>query len=63
MDLRMVDTSDFIVAYVPTNVYSVGTPHEIILCRSERKPVLFVSPASKVSSARPLAGPSGKKGR
>ncbi|MGB8135775.1 MAG: hypothetical protein WCF15_03210, partial [Pseudolabrys sp.] len=44
MDLRMVDTSDFIVAYVPTNVYSVGTPHEIILCRSERKPVLFVSP-------------------
>ena len=44
VDLRMVDTSDFIVAYVPTNVYSVGTPHEIILCRSERKPVLFVSP-------------------
>lgn len=44
MDLRMVDTSDFVVAYVPTNVYSVGTPHEIILCRLERKPVLFVSP-------------------
>jgi len=47
MDLRMVDTSDFIVAYVPTNVYSVGTPHEIILCRMERKPVLFVSPPIK----------------
>jgi hypothetical protein len=44
LDLRMVDTSDFVVAYVPTNVYSVGTPHEIILCRLERKPVLFVSP-------------------
>jgi hypothetical protein len=44
MDLRMVDTSDFVVAYVPTNVYSVGTPHEIILCRLQRKPVLFVSP-------------------
>jgi hypothetical protein len=44
MDLRMVDTSDFVVAYVPTNVYSVGTPHEIILCRQQRKPVLFVSP-------------------
>src|SRR5262245_31789630 len=28
IDLRMVDTSDFIVAYCPTNVYSVGTPHE-----------------------------------
>jgi hypothetical protein len=44
IDLRMVDTSDFIVSYCPTNVYSVGTPHEIILCRQQRKPVLFVSP-------------------
>jgi hypothetical protein len=40
----MVDKSDFVVAYVPTNVYSVGTPHEIILCLDQRKPVLFVSP-------------------
>lgn len=44
IDLRMVDTSDFIISYCPTNIYSVGTPHEIILCRNERKPVLFVSP-------------------
>jgi hypothetical protein len=44
LDLRMVDTSDFIVCYCPTNVYSVGTPHEIILARQQRKPVLFVSP-------------------
>jgi hypothetical protein len=44
MDLRMVDTSDFIVSYCPTNIYSVGTPHEIILARQQRKPVLFVSP-------------------
>jgi len=43
-DLRMVDTSDFVIAYCPTNIYSVGTPHEIILCRQQRKPVLFVSP-------------------
>src|SRR5262249_24362508 len=43
-DLRMVDTSDFVVAYCPTNIYSVGTPHEIILARQQRKPVLFVSP-------------------
>ena len=50
MDLRMVDTSDFIIAYVPTNVYSVGTPHEIILCRMERKPVLFVSPPIKFTA-------------
>ena len=44
IDLRMVDTSDFVIAYCPTNVYSVGTPHEIALCRQQRKPVLFVSP-------------------
>lgn len=44
VDLRMVDTSDFIVCYCPTNIYSVGTPHEIILSRQQRKPVLFVSP-------------------
>jgi len=44
IDLRMVDASDFIISYCPTNIYSVGTPHEIILCRQEHKPVLFVSP-------------------
>ncbi len=44
IDLRMVDTSDFVVCYCPTNVYSVGTPHEIVVARQQRKPVLFVSP-------------------
>jgi hypothetical protein len=44
VDLRMVDTSDFTIAYCPTNVYSVGTVHEIVMCRQQRKPVLFVSP-------------------
>jgi hypothetical protein len=45
IDLRMVDTSDFTISYCPTNIYSVGTPHEIILARMQYKPVLFVSPA------------------
>ena len=45
IDLRMVDTADFLVAYCPTNVYSVGTVHEIALARLERKPVLFISPS------------------
>jgi hypothetical protein len=40
----MVDVCDFVIAYVPTNIYSVGTPHEIILARQQHKPVLFVSP-------------------
>lgn len=44
IDLRMVDTSDFAISYCPTNIYSVGTPHEIIIARLQLKPVLFVSP-------------------
>ena len=44
IDLRMVDTSDFTIAYCPTNIYSVGTAHEIVLSRQQWKPVLFVSP-------------------
>lgn len=44
IDLRMVDKSDFLIAYCPTNVYSVGTVHEIVSARLQRKPVLFVSP-------------------
>lgn len=44
IDLRMVDLSDIVIAYCPTNVYSVGTPHEIVIARQQHKPVLFVSP-------------------
>ena len=44
IDLRMTDLSDFVVAFVPTNIYSVGTVHEIIVARLQFKPVLLVSP-------------------
>ncbi len=44
IDLRMVDISDFVIAYCPTNIYSVGTPHEIVVATTQHKPVLFVSP-------------------
>jgi len=44
IDLRMVDSSDFTISYCPTNIYSVGTPHEIITATLQHKPVLFVSP-------------------
>lgn len=47
IDLRMVDTSDLVICYCPTNIYSVGTPHEIVVAREEHKPVLFVSPYVK----------------
>jgi len=45
IDLRMVDISDFVIACCPTNIYSVGTVHEIVVARSQHKPVLFISPA------------------
>jgi hypothetical protein len=54
IDLRMVDTSDFTIAYVPTNIYSVGTPHEIILATLQHKPVLFVSPPVSFPSLHQL---------
>jgi len=54
IDLRMVDTSDFVIAYCPTNIYSVGTPHEIVICRQQRKPVLIVSPSIRFTSLSKL---------
>ena len=44
VDLRMVDTADFLIAYCPTTTYSVGTVHEIAMARLQRKPVLLVTP-------------------
>jgi hypothetical protein len=44
IDLRMTDISDFLIAFAPTNIYSVGTVHEIITARNQLKPVLLISP-------------------
>ncbi|MCY3410102.1 MAG: hypothetical protein INQ03_00565 [Candidatus Heimdallarchaeota archaeon] len=44
IDLRMTDISDFMIAFTPTNIYSVGTVHEIIVAKGQKKPVLLVSP-------------------
>ena len=46
---------NFVIAYCPTNIYSVGTVHEIALSRLERKPVLFVSPPIEFPSYDALA--------
>jgi hypothetical protein len=54
IDLRMTDTSDFLIAYVPTNIYSVGTVHEIVMARLQQKPVLFVSPSVTFPSNKAL---------
>ena len=54
IDLRMVDISDFVIAYCPTNIYSVGTVHEIVTARNQHKPVLFVSPPVTFPTLRKL---------
>jgi hypothetical protein len=54
IDLRMVDVCDFLIAYCPTNIYSVGTVHEIVVARQERKPVLFVSPPATFPTLKEL---------
>jgi len=54
IDLRMVDTSDFLISYCPTNIYSVGTVHEIVMARLQCKPVLFVSPPVVLPSLEEL---------
>src|SRR5438552_8692237 len=57
IDLRMVDTSDFTISYCPTNIYSVGTPHEIIMATLQHKPVLFVSPPIVLPALRQFRQP------
>jgi len=47
IDLRMVDLADFIMTFVPTNIYSVGTVHEIVIARLQLKPVMMISPPIK----------------
>jgi hypothetical protein len=56
IDCRMTDVSDFLISFVPTNIYSVGTVHEIVLARSQFKPVLFVSPPVKYEFFPELEG-------
>ncbi len=62
IDLRMVDTSDFLIAYCPSNIYSVGTVHEIVMARLQCKPVLFVSPPISFPSLDGLKQHMEKKG-
>lgn len=54
IDLRMTDLADFVIAYCPTNTYSVGTVHEIALARQQHKPVLLVTPRLEMAKADEL---------
>jgi hypothetical protein len=54
IDLRMIDASDLMIACCPTNVYSVGTVHEIVLARQQKKPVLLVTPPVELPALQAL---------
>lgn len=41
-DLGMVDRSDFLIAYLPVGVQTVGTIHEITTSNDSKKPTLLV---------------------
>jgi nucleoside 2-deoxyribosyltransferase len=41
-DLKMVDKSDFVIANLQEEVPTAGSIHEIVLARSQRKPVFLV---------------------
>jgi nucleoside 2-deoxyribosyltransferase len=43
-DLRSVDISDFVIAYLPKDVKTTGTIHEIIEGDKQQKPVLILCP-------------------
>lgn len=46
-DLSMVDRADFIIAYLPRNVVTTGTHHEIFVSNNAKKPTLLVCPEGK----------------
>jgi len=48
-DLCMVDRADFVIAYLPQNVQTTGTVHEIINSNSAKKPTLLVTNADSKS--------------
>jgi hypothetical protein len=41
-DLAMVDRSDFLIAYLPKGIQTVGTVHEIVNSNQSKKPTLLV---------------------
>jgi nucleoside 2-deoxyribosyltransferase len=54
IDLRMIDTSDLMIAFCPNNIYSVGTVHEIAVARQQKKPVLLVTPPVELPALQAL---------
>ena len=47
-DLGLIDRCDFIIAYVPFGVQTVGTVHEIINSNNAKKPTLLVTDKNSI---------------
>ncbi len=47
-DLGMVDRSDFLIAYLPVGVQTVGTVHEIINSNNSKKPTMLVTNSKSI---------------
>jgi nucleoside 2-deoxyribosyltransferase len=44
IDLRLVDRSDIVIAYLPADTKMAGTIHEIVVARGQKKPVVAIVP-------------------
>ena len=49
-DLCMVDRSDFLIAYLPKDVLTTGTHHEIVTAVNAKKPTLLVTNGDDVTN-------------
>lgn len=48
-DLSYVDRSDLLIAYLPCNVKTTGTIHEIIVANDAKKPTLLVTDSDNIA--------------
>lgn len=48
-DLAVVDRSDFVIAYLPHKVPTVGTHHEVISSNTLKKPTLLVTDTNDIT--------------
>lgn len=48
-DLGMVDRCDFLIAYLPVGIPTIGTVHEIINSNDRKKPTLLVVNSGKIT--------------
>lgn len=55
-DLRCVDYSDFVIAYIDPNVHMCGSYHEIVCAVNQKKPVLAVIKGGKKRASSWLFG-------